>query len=268
MAKNNEKKIALALACVQVLGGRALAKDQLKKSQIGYSNGSGALKSGVSRDNQKSGGWFENLSGLTKFALLSSGAAASAGLGALGYHLVNYAKTKQNEKIFIKCLKYFKVRSICFNIWTKYFSDEEQKVIDLNIADNYKKITNCKSKNSVFNNDIFEFKYKFYDYYFNYFRKLQKDFLKIASKYCINISVHECQGWIEYRELYANVCNKNNKLYVEFLHKVNNKTLNVTHQFNIENPVTDEEKRKKAFYDELTEYFNNDNVMKQVLLSD
>lgn len=30
MAKNNEKKIALALACVQVLGGRALAKDQLK----------------------------------------------------------------------------------------------------------------------------------------------------------------------------------------------------------------------------------------------
>ena len=34
MAKNNEKKIALALACVQVLGGRALAKDQFNHFRL------------------------------------------------------------------------------------------------------------------------------------------------------------------------------------------------------------------------------------------
>ena len=42
----------------------------------------------------------------------------------------------------------------------------------------------------------------------------------------------------------------------------------ITAEFNIENPQTDEEKRKKGFYDELVKYVNNDDVMKQILFNE
>ena len=41
----------------------------------------------------------------------------------------------------------------------------------------------------------------------------------------------------------------------------------ITGNFNIQEPKTDEEKQRKAFYDELVEYVNKDSVMQEILTS-
>lgn len=267
-------KFAVLVALLSVFSGKTsgLNVEEIaeKASREGVSTGKSffAKTSGVQK---------KSLSNPLKYALLSLGAAAAAGLGAAGYHVASslFGEVAQGKKFFIEYFKHFGTNKIIFNV-VKFnlFSNTVNICASINVGKHYREVTGSKLEGHELDKAIVNIKKLFYSFLDRYRVNLAADLFNIAYKY--SVKVYGGEGLEDPDRFNHKVVVEpsDGKLSVSLLKEIPNDDekgmidQDVTAEFNIENPQTDEEKRKKGFYDELVKYVNNDDVMKQILLNE
>lgn len=221
--------------------------------------------------------------------MLASGTVGSAVLGILGYYLANslFGQLARGKKFFIQYCKYFKSHGIKFDergLEIRYNSEwlEKQKKSYIVFSmrrcmDDFKEVTNSKLESEALNKASIDFRDCMFKYYVDYNLKLKTDFYNIAVKNGINVCSEKQENFIDFYDKVV-VRPNNGKLSVCFEKTIVHEdkpfgnpgkyeVKDITAEFNIANPKTQEEKNRKNFYDALVKYFNNDDVAKQILIN-
>lgn len=234
--------------------------------------------------------WFEKLSKPAKYGMLASGPVVSAVLGILVYHLANslFGSLARGKKFFIQYCKYFKPHGIklsgreleisCTH-YDEFYKEQVEGYIRFNthIDENFKSVMNSKLEGEALNKARINFRNCVFPFYVYYNFKLKTDFYNIAAKNGINICSEKQENFIDFYDKVV-VRPNNGKLSVCFEKTIVHEdkpfgnpgkyeVKDITAEFNIANPKTQEEKNRKNFYDALVKYFNNDDVAKQILIN-
>lgn len=280
MAKFGHDKIALALACASILGGKASAINNF--NGVKNSQASGAARVGINASGSKN-----NLTQYISYAGAGlGGTALGTALGWLLFHNKKESDKKEvdtlrqdyeaGKKIYIdfrkkncasngvKGLYFSNVGLVWYNNAPPLFDDV---VTTQCPALKDKKDVNFQQKRA-------EIRKAYYTFSNAYNEIKLKELWEIANKHKIsfNNSGAVPDGYFDARLYFIHVekaKDKNGKLSVRILAwNNNNHTTDATEGFNIAEPSNDEQQNKKKFYDAVVDLANQDEVMKAVLLGD
>ena len=175
---------------------------------------------------------------------------------------------------YINTAKYFKTHSVIWADDRLLFLSNNRFQSNVSIKD-FKIITKSKLDGCEVRKAYINFMKRLSGFDVQYKGQKKIDFIDIAKKNNIDIGISGSESKIKF-DGYVKISTKNGNFDIKlitFAKRDENgdlieKSKDVTGDFNIQEPKTDEEKQKKAFYDDIVEYINKDEVIKGIFISD
>ena len=271
MAKLGKDKIALFLACASIFGGNTRAAQDVKTGQTIGAVGGAAFNS-QSNSGVRVKDSFGNQKFGTKEKLIAAGTIlASLGIGAAGGYAVRNALDasaySKGKEYFIKSFQNFKPKFINFGAKRCFAAFNEKGFICVNALE-VAKLLYPELEGEKINKKALEIDDSLEAFFTKYNQNLRKKYIEIASrhKFCVfGVCVfgEESEGYTDVSDLIIHVVPEGEKLTVRILQLSNDKK-------GMLNDVTEDfiakEENGKAFVDDLVEFVNSDDFMKQVLL--
>ena len=266
MAKLGKDKIALFLACASIFGGNTRAAQDVKTGQTVAAVGGAAFNS-QSNSGVRVKDSFGNQKFGTKEKLIAAGTIlASLGIGAAGGYAVRNALDasaySKGKEYFIKGFQSFKPTFMEFDVKRSFrvFNEKNFIIIDaLEVA----KLLYPELEGEKINKKALEIDDSLEAFFTKYNQNLRKKYIEIASRHKFCVFGEAPEGYTDFSDLIIHVVPEGEKLTVRILQLSNDKK-------GMLNDVTEDfiakEENGKAFVDDLVEFVNSDDFMKQVLL--
>ena len=266
MAKLGKDKIALFLACASIFGGNTRAAQDVKTGQTIGAVGGAAFNS-QSNSGVRVKDSFGNQKFGTKEKLIAAGTIlASLGIGAAGGYAVRNALDasaySKGKEYFIKSFQNFKPTFMEFGVKRGFRVFNEKNFINTDALE-VAKLLYPELKGEKINKKAVEINDSLGAFFTKYNQNLRKKYIEIASrhKFCVFGEISE-----DYRDISnfdIRVVPEGEKLTVRIFEFSNQEGMlvDVTKGF-----INVEKENGKAFIDDLVEFVNSDDFMKQVLL--
>ena len=271
MSKFDKKTVATALAFATFLSNKASAVNtkEAQNSQTLVAVKSATFDNKSSSDIRvKSSFGNKNFQGLgTKEKLIAAGTIlASLGIGAAGGYAVRNALDasaySKGKEYFIKGFQSFKPTFMEFDVKRSFrvFNEKNFIIIDaLEVA----KLLYPELKGEKINKKAVEIDDSLGAFFTKYNQNLRKKYIEIASRHKFCVFGETPEGYTDFSDLIIRVVPEGEKLTVRILQLSNDKK-------GMLNDVTEDfiakEENGKAFVNDLVEFVNSDDFMKQVLL--
>ena len=266
MAKLGKDKIALFLACASIFGGNTRAAQDVKTGQTIGAVGGAAFNS-QSNSGVRVKDSFGNQKFGTKEKLIAAGTIlASLGIGAAGGYAVRNALDasaySKGKEYFIKSFQNFKPTFMEFGVKRGFRVFNEKNFINTDALE-VAKLLYPELKGEKINKKAVEISDSLGAFFTKYNQNLRKKYIEIASrhKFCVFGDVTE--GFKDISDLTIKVIPEDEKLTVKIFEFSNKEGMlvDITKGF-----INVEKENGKAFIDDLVEFVNSDDFMKQVLL--
>ena len=266
MAKLGKDKIALFLACASIFGGNTRAAQDVKTGQTIGAVGGAAFNS-QSNSGVRVKNSFGNQKFGTKEKLIAAGTIlASLGIGAAGGYAVRNALDasaySKGKEYFIKGFQSFKPTFMEFDVKRSFMVFNEKKFIIIDALE-VAKLLYPELEGEKINKKALEIDDSLEAFFTKYNQNLRKKYIEIASRHKFCVFGEEPEGYKNIIDLIICVVPENEKLTVRIF-QYNNETEiseDVTKNF-----INVEKENGKAFVNDLVEFVNSDDFMKQVLL--
>jgi len=266
MAKLGKDKIALFLACASIFGGNTRAAQDVKTGQTVAAVGGAAFNS-QSNSGVRVKDSFGNQKFGTKEKLIAAGTIlASLGIGAAGGYAVRNALDasaySKGKEYFIKGFQSFKPTFMEFNVKRSFMVFNEKKFIIIDALE-VAKLLYPELEGEKINKKALEIDDSLEAFFTKYNQNLRKKYIEIASRHKFCVFGEAPEGYTDFSDLIIRVVPEGEKLTVKIL-QFNDKTGEL---YDVTQDLIDTEKENgKAFVDDLVEFVNSDDFMKQVLL--
>ena len=269
MAKLGKDKIALFLACASIFGGNTRAAQDVKTGQTLAAVGGAAFNTQLDTNVRvKNPVGNQNFKGFgTKEKFIAAGAIlASLATGVVGGYAVRNALDasaySKGKEYFIKSFQNFKPKFINFGAKRCFAAFNEKGFICVNALE-VAKLFYPELEGEKINKKALEIDDSLRAFFTKYNQNLRKKYIEIASRHKFCAFGETPEGYKNIIDLIICVVPENEKLTVRIF-QYNNKTKileNVTENF-----INVEKENGKAFVNDLVEFVNSDDFMKQVLL--
>ena len=269
MAKLGKDKIALFLACASIFGGNTRAAQDVKTGQTLAAVGGAAFNTQLDTNVRvKNPVGNQNFKGFgTKEKFIAAGAIlASLATGVVGGYAVRNALDasaySKGKEYFIKSFQNFKPKFINFGAKRCFAAFNEKGFICVNALE-VAKLFYPELEGEKINKKALEIDDSLRAFFTKYNQNLRKKYIEIASRHKFCAFGETPEGYKNIIDLIICVGPENEKLTVRIF-QYNNKTKileNVTENF-----INVEKENGKAFVNDLVEFVNSDDFMKQVLL--
>ena len=265
MNKFGRRKIALALACASIFGGNTRAAQDVKTGQTVATVGGGEAFNSQSNSGVRVKDSFGNQKFGTKEKLIAAGAIlASLATGAVGGYVASnvFSGYSQGKEYFIKGFQSFKPTFMEFDVKRSFMVFNEKKFIIIDALE-VAKLLYPELEGEKINKKALEIDDSLEAFFTKYNQNLRKKYIEIASRHKFCVFGETPEGYTDFSDLIIRVVPEGEKLTVKIL-QFNDKTGEL---YDVTQDLIDTEKENgKAFVDDLVEFVNSDDFMKQILL--
>ena len=270
MAKLGKDKIALFLACASIFGGNTRAAQDVKTGQTIGAVGGAAFNTQLDTNIRvKNSFGNQNFKGFgTKEKLIAAGTIlASLATGAVGGYAVRNALDasaySKGKEYFIKSFQNFKPTFMEFGVKRGFRVFNEKNFINTDALE-VAKLLYPELKGEKINKKAVEISDSLGAFFTKYNQNLRKKYIEIASRHKFCVFGETPEGYTDFSDLIIRIVSKKEKLTVRILQLSNDKKVmlnDVTEDF-----INTEKENGKAFVNDLVEFVNSDDFMKQILL--